>query len=171
MNQERKGRVVAVCWSPVRDFPKYLQEKAFVGPHGIVGDAHAGPLRPSNSVPGTFKENDRAISIVAEEVRRELNETLGLKIEPGGFNENILVEGLGDLGNLKPGQSIIFEGGVVLLITEQNFPCQKLEDYNGKGIIKVASGKTEEGIFNKRGIVATVTKTGELHPGEEVFVK
>ena len=103
MNAEQKtGRIVAVCSSPNHGYPTFPRERVVVGPEGIIGDAHSGPMRESFTKPGTQKQNDRPISIVSDEVRRAVNETYRLKMRPGAFNEQILVEGLGDLGIMDP---------------------------------------------------------------------
>src|SRR6185295_18632284 len=88
------GVVVAVCSSDTREYPKFPKDIVIVGKDGIVGDAHSGPLRPSHSKPGTLVPNNRAISIVSDEVRADVSQSLNLEIDAGDFNENILVKGL-----------------------------------------------------------------------------
>ena len=56
----KKGKVLAVCSSPVHGLPTYPQEFVKVNSDGIEGDAHSGPLRSSFRNPGTLKPNDRA---------------------------------------------------------------------------------------------------------------
>ncbi|MBI2032447.1 MAG: hypothetical protein HYV38_00760 [Candidatus Levybacteria bacterium] len=114
----RRGRVVAVCMSPNHGYPTYPQEAVTVGSLGIVGDAHSGYMRESFTRPGTMKPNDRPISIVADEVRAEMSEKFGVDIDPGDFNEQVLVEGLGDLSDVEIGSAITFESGVELKVTE-----------------------------------------------------
>lgn len=172
MATEQIGEVVAVCLSDRKDFPKYPQPSVEVYTHGIRGDAHSGPRRPSHKNPKEEKDNDRTVSLVADEVRQQVNTDLGLDIQPGGFNENILVKGLDDLGQLKGGDRLIFSTGVVLRITEQNGPCTILEAYHaGAPLITATAGKNELGEWNKRGVVATIVLTGELSPGVLVKVR
>src|SRR5437016_3937290 len=96
------GTVVAVCTSSVRDFPKFPQPSIHMATHGVVGDAHA--IAPINPVSKTrVVRYLRAVSIVADEVRRDVNASLGLQLEPGHFNENLLVDGLGDLSDIEVG--------------------------------------------------------------------
>jgi MOSC domain-containing protein YiiM len=107
------------------------------------------------------------VSLLADEVRREINGLLGLDLQPGDFNENILIAGLGDLGDLARGDVLLFSSGVVLCISEQNPPCAQLEAHGGAGLIKATSRRDEGGaIRNKRGIVATVVQTGRLSQGD-----
>ncbi len=175
MNQGAKtakaGTVAAVCSSSVRDFPKFAQLSVQMAVHGIVGDAHA--VAPINPVTGTrVVRYLRAVSIVADEVRRDLNVTLGLSLNPGDFNENLLVEGLGDLSDVEPGARLLLSGGVILQVTAQNFPCAKLEAFTCRGIIQATSGKSPGGaVVNRRGLVAAVVQAGAARPGETVVLQ
>lgn len=142
MNAEsRTGKVIAVCMSPKHGFPTYPQEFVSIGLLGIVGDAHSGQLRASFTNPGALKSNDRPISIVSEEVRVWVNENLGLEMQHGDFNEQIVVEGLGDMGDVEVGTVITFGNGIMLEVTDHAHPCTQLEDHNGSGLIKALAQK------------------------------
>lgn len=167
----REGRIVAVCVGATKEFPKMPQEFVKVWEHGILGDAHSGELKPKYKHPEILIPNDRAVSIVAEEVRNELNDALGLNIQSGGFNENILIDGLGDLSDFKGGERIVFSSGVILKVTEQNYACKKLAKFHGNNNLIAATVKKEDGnLVNKRGLIATVVKTGQLKPGDKVWL-
>lgn len=169
--EDRVGLVVAVCLSDKREYPKFPQDKVIVGKFGFEGDAHAGEFRKSYSNPDKLKPNDRAISIVANESRQELSRIFGIEIQPGDFNENILISGLGDLSDLRPGDRLYFSSGVILEITAQNFPCQKLESYLAKkGVVKSLITKNEDHFINRRGLVTTVLRQGELESDGTVKV-
>jgi hypothetical protein len=165
------GRVVAVCSSETKAYPKYPQEKVRIGPHGIDGDAHAGALRQSHRNPDVLKPNNRAVSIVAKEVMDDVNSTLDLNMKPGDFNENILVEGLGDLADLRKGDQLIFGNGLVIDVTDQNPPCKKLDAYNGRGLIKATIGRTDGEICNKRGVLGVPQQTTDLAPNVDVRIQ
>ena len=168
LQDAQTGRVVAVCVGATKAFPKVPQGRVVVGPYGIVDDAHAVPQRSKTSA-DAFVSSDRAISIVGDEVRQEVNGLLGLDLQPGDFNENVLVAGLGDLGDLTPGDRLVFSGGVELQITSQNPPCEVFEEYGGTGLIKATSFKDENGVIhNKHGVLALVARTGEIRPGDTV---
>lgn len=161
------GRIIAVCLSDDKAYPKFPQEKVVIGPFGIVGDAHSGEFRQSYRDRNKLTANDRAISIVADEVRQELSQVLGVEIQPGWFNENILVSGVGDLSDLQSGDLFRFSSQVVLRVTGQNTPCEKLESFLGReGIIKALVQKQKRRILNKRGVIADVVQQGELSPSE-----
>lgn len=165
----RAGRVVAVCVGATKAFPKVPQGRVVVGPYGFVGDVHAEPRQAPD---GALVSGDRAISVVADEIRREVNELLGLNLQPGDFNENVLVAGLGNLGELVAGDRLVFGGGVELLISNQCDPCDLLEDYAGAGLIKATAFKDETGVIrNKRGVLAAVACTGEIRTGDTVTVR
>lgn len=166
--QEKEGVVVAVCKSAVRAYPKFPQDSAYICDLGIDGDAHAGIYRRSYSNPLVFKPNDREISIVADEVRLDINKTLNLDIQPGGFNENILVSGVGELGDIPDHYRMSFSSGVELVITEQNNGCYKLNEFHmTTSLVKATMKEIEPSKFqNRRGLVAIVTKTGYLSPGD-----
>jgi MOSC domain-containing protein YiiM len=105
--------------------------------------------------------NTRHVTIVAKEVFDDLNRELGTDIPPGGFGENILVEGMGDLADLKEGDLVRFSSGVVLEVTGQNDPCKNLMIYNDL-VPKKAYGR--------RGVLTMVKATGKLRPGDGVSV-
>lgn len=169
--ETKTGTVIAVCSSSVREFPKFPQPSVHMAVHGVVGDAHA--VAPVNPVSGTrVVRYLRAISIVAEEVRRDLNAALSLNLEPGHFNENLLVEGLGDLSDVEAGDRLLLSGGVVLEVTAQNFPCTKLEAFTCRGIIQATRSKSADGmVVNRRGLVAAVVQPGQARPGETVILQ
>jgi len=132
--ESKSGKVVAVCMSPEHGFPTYPQDFIVIGMLGIEGDAHSGELRESFTKPGTLKPNDRPISIVAEEIRIWVNKNLGLDMQHGDFNEQIVVEGLSDLGDVEVGSVVTFDNGIMLEVVDHAYPCKKLEDHNGLGL-------------------------------------
>ncbi len=167
--EQREGRIVAVCSSPNHGYPTYPQDEVIVGLLGIEGDAHSGELRESFRQPGTLKPNDRPISIVSDEVRREMNARFGTNIQPGGFNEQVLVTGLGDLSDVEIGDRVTFDGGVTLEVTDNAFPCDKLTGFHSEpGLLKSLVKKSEGTHRSRRGILTKVLEVGTLVPGERV---
>ncbi|HXG42774.1 MAG TPA: MOSC domain-containing protein [Dehalococcoidia bacterium] len=158
---ERRGRVLAVCLSPRGGIPKFPQDEVVVGPHGIEGDYHSGAFRTSRRS-GQAVPNLRQVSVCAQEVYDELEAQLGVRVPPGGFSENVLVEGLGDLGDLEPGDVLHFSGGVEVEVTDQNVPCANLSVYHPL-VPKL--------VYGRRGIVGVVRTAGVLRPGETVAVR
>lgn len=167
----RQGRVTAVCMSPDHGYPTFPQVSVYVGSLGIEGDAHSGPDRESFTNPGTRKPNDRPISIVSEEVYQEINKTFGLSAEHGDFNEQIVVAGMGDLSDVEIGSRVMM-GDVVLEVTDNAWPCDRLNAYMGEPFLaKRLVYEDEKGIRRtKRGIVAKVIEEGELTSGIEAAI-
>lgn len=153
-----RGAVVAVCLSEQGGVPKHPQPNIAVGQHGVEGDYHAGPTRISRRT-GQQTPNDRQVSIVAAEALEGIGAELGITIAPGGLGENILVRGLGDLGDVPVGAQLAFSGGVHLQVTAQNAPCSNLMVHHPL-VPKAALGR--------RGLLAIVTRTGLVSPGDAV---
>jgi len=153
------GTVVAVCLRKEGGVPKYPQSEVIVGQYGIEGDWHAGPMRTRGN--GEVVENTRHVSLVAKEVFDDLNRELATDIPHGGFGENVLVEGMGDLSDVEDGAVLRFSSGVELEVTGQNDPCKNLMVYHNQ-IPKRAYGR--------RGVLAVVKTTGTLRPGDTVSV-
>lgn len=151
---KQKGVIVAVCISDKPNVPKYPKDEVVIDKFGIKGDVHAGETRMSRRT-GKPKPNDRQISIVAKEVLDSINSELGTILKPGDFGENILTEGLGDLGNLTPGQKVLLDNYVTIEITEQNDPCVNLQIYHKQMIKKSYKRRGVLGII-KEGIGHTI---------------
>lgn len=160
MHQAR-GRVVAVCLRPTGGIPKYPQPFITLNGQGVEGDWHAGPTN-KHKKKGDPEPNWRQVSIVAQEVYDSLRDTLGIHLEPGAFGENILVEGLGDLSDLRPGDRLRLGATVVVEVTRQNNPCATLEIYH-PAIVRTVMGR--------RGVVGIVYRPGQVYPGDIVWVE
>jgi len=153
------GTVVAVCLRKEGGVPKHPQPEVTVGEYGIEGDWHSGPMRTRSN--GKVVPNTRHVSLVAKEVFDDLNRELGTDIPHGGFGENILVEGMGDLANIAEGDVLRFSSGVELEVTAQNDPCKNLMVYHNQ-IPKLSYGR--------RGLLAVVRTTGRVKAGDTVSV-
>jgi MOSC domain-containing protein YiiM len=154
-----QGTIVAVCLKPEAGVPKNPQDEVTIGEYGVEGDWHSGPMRTRGD--GEVVPNTRHVSIVAKEVFDDLNRELGTDIPLGGFGENILVEGMGDLGELKEGDVLRFSSGVELEVTQQNDPCKNLMVY---------SELIPKRAYGRRGVLAIVKSQGSLRPGDTVSV-
>lgn len=173
---KRTGTIHAVCMSPDHGYPTYPQDTIDVGLLGIPGDAHSGPLRESFRHPGVMKPNDRPICIVSWEAMQAASKELGIPIPVGSLNEQLVVEGLGDLGWVPIGSVISFpESPVTLEIVDYAYPCVKLATYHKDNRIMASlldtsvtnmHGKP----YSKRGILAKVLTTGILKPGMSVTI-
>jgi MOSC domain-containing protein YiiM len=105
--------------------------------------------------------NQRQVTVVGAEAVEAVAAELSVDIPPGGLGENILVRGLGDLGELVPGQRIIFGSGVELEVTDQNNPCANLSVYHPR---------TPKELYGRRGVLTIVASPGMLRPGDSVSI-
>jgi MOSC domain-containing protein YiiM len=97
--------------------------------------------------------------VVAEEAVTDAAAQLSVEISHGGLGENVIVSGLGDLGELRPGQRLRFSSGVELQVTEQNNPCKSL---------MVWHPQLPKQLMGRRGVVCTVLRPGRLRSGDSV---
>ncbi len=154
------GTVAAVCLRKEKGVPKYPQSEVTIGEYGVEGDYHAGPMRTRSD--GQVVPNTRHVTLVAKEVFDDLNRELDTDIPAGGFGENILVEGLGDLSDINEGEIIRFSSGVELEVTGQNDPCKNLMVYHNQ---------VPKRAYGRRGLLAVVRATGHLKPGDSITVQ
>ncbi len=138
----RSGYVAAICTSPNGGVPKYAQDIVELGLHGLAGDYHNRAMRPGHGRLGVLMpNNNRHLTIVAREVYEFLNAELGTTLAAGSFGENILVEDMGDLGDVPPDARVTTCcGRVVLRVTAQNEPCVNLQTYH-RLMAKMAYGQ------------------------------
>ena len=155
-----QGRVVAVCLSTTGGVPKYPRESRAIGSQGVEGDFHAGPINRHKKT-GDPEPNWRQVTLVAQEVLEELNTGLGIELKPGDLAENILVAGLGDLSQLQKGDRLVVGSDVVLEVTAQNRPCDRIRVYHPTLV---------EEITGKRGVSAVVASAGIVRPGDAAHV-
>ncbi|GBD11579.1 Putative metal-sulfur cluster biosynthesis proteins YuaD [bacterium HR23] len=160
-SHQAPGRVLAVCLRPTGGIPKYPQPVIFLNGQGVEGDWHAGPIN-KHKKRGDPEPNWRQVSIVAQEVYSDLGEALGIRLEPGAFGENMLVEGLGDLSDLCPGDRLHLGDTAVVEVTKQNSPCATLEVHH-PDIVRLVKGR--------RGVVGVVHRPGPVRPGDRVWVE
>src|SRR5436189_6049969 len=99
----RTGTVIALAYSAelINNVGKETHDSAEITRLGIPGDRHYGEMRYSSSARKTV-HNNRPITIFGVEAARAACEKLGVEvIPPGGVGENLLTEGLGDMGDLE----------------------------------------------------------------------
>ena len=154
-----EGTVVAVSLSDKGGVPKYAREMINIGRFGVDGDYHATEFR--TNMQGETAPNHRHVTVVAAEALDAVAEALGVIIPPGGVGENILVRGLGDLGQLQPGERLRFSSGVELEVTEQNNPCSQISVYHPQA---------PKELYGRRGLLTVVKTPGLVQPGDTVEV-
>jgi MOSC domain-containing protein YiiM len=153
----RTGRVLAVCAG--RDaLAKAPLAEARVTRFGIPGDVHFGETMtsPQGPVP-----NVRPITAVGVEAVGAAAASLGIEVPPGGLGENLLLDGLGDLADLAPGDLLRVGSSVVLEVAKQNAPCKRLCSRH-PGL--------RDALVGRRGLICTVRAEGAVRPGDRVEV-
>ncbi len=146
MAREQQGRVLHVCVSARKGTCKtsVAGAEAVVG-HGLQSDAHAGAWH-------------RQVSLLSH-MHIESMRAKGLKLKPGAFGENLVVDGL-DTGRLGVG-SRLRVGPVLLELTQVGKVCHtRCAIYHTTG----------DCIMPRTGLFARVCEGGQLAPGMPVEV-
>lgn len=84
-----------------------------------------------------------------------------LSAKGGVPSANIIVRGLGDLDQVRPGQRSPSSSGVELEVTEQNNPCSQLSVYHPQ---------VPRELYGKRDLLAIVKTPGPVQPGDAAEV-
>tara|TARA_B110000116_G_C16784097_1_gene559916 strand:- start:1088 stop:1591 length:504 start_codon:yes stop_codon:yes gene_type:complete len=163
MSKTSSGKVISVNMSPEGGVPKYPQPQVFIDQYGISEDYHSGEINKHLKCGATEPNvpNSRPISIVSLEVLNEVSTLLGIDLKPGDLAENITIDKLGDLSDLVEGDNIQIGKEVVLQVSGQNKPC---------GILNVYHESVVKSLVSKRGITATVIKTGIVKPEDNCHI-
>lgn len=154
-----QGTVVAVCLSATSGVPKHTQEQIEIGRYGVEGDYHAGEYRTNGK--GEREISRRHVTVVAEEALEAAGRALSITIPHGGVGENVLVRGMGDLGDVTEGQMLRFSSGVELEVTAQNNPCKNLAVYHPQ---------VPKELYGRRGLLTVVRSTGAVRPGDTLEI-
>ncbi len=141
---------------------------------GFSGDKHSGWTKLSDGRTkfyprGTIIRNSRQVSMVSLEESRQIAAELGIKsLQPEWMGANLLLEGIAELSSLGPNSRLFFEGGVVLLVTEENHPCGTMSAEIARHFPEnlELSGKIVKASMHRRGIVAVVELPGLIKKGE-----
>lgn len=139
---------------------------------GPVGDRHHGETMLSDvrqkSVydRGTRIRNHRQVSIVDAAELARIADRLGVPdLAAGLIADNICTSGIDDLTTMPAMTRLVFDGGVVLLLGGENFPCTIA------GALVAAAHGTRPEAFPKaamglRGVTGWVEHPGAIRPGE-----
>ena len=142
---------------------------------GIEGERHYGWKRKADArVPylerGTVMRNTRHLSIVSIEDCGEVARRLEIPhLDPSWLGANVVVSGIPHFSFLPRFTKLLFPGGAILTIEDQNPPCTKTGEAiaaanPGRADIRLAFPKVAKGL---RGVVATVEHPGTLANGAD----
>ena len=142
------GKVLAVCVSETRGVQKHpVPEAELRAGHGIVGDAHAGSWH-------------RQVSLLGADSVEKLQAKLdAVRLKPGDFAENILVEGL-RVYELPVGTKLRI-GTALCEVTQIGKECHR------DCAIRKAAGDC---VMPREGIFVRVLRGGTVRPGDEAAV-
>jgi len=143
-----KGKVVSVNISDKKGVRKKPAGEALIkAGFGIEGDAHAS------------SKWHRQVSLLALESIRKM-QSLGLKVKPGDFAENITTEGM-DLLKLPVGTRMKIGSDIEVEVSQIGKVCHtRCEIYNQAG----------DCVMPKEGIFVKVLKGGTIKEGDEIVV-
>lgn len=174
-----EGRVEAVMiLEPSASIVSQRLERVTVTEAGFEGDRHAGKTRKAgvrdDDIPrGTEIRNDRQVSLVSAEELAEIADKMDVdEVRPEWLGANLCVSGIEDLSRLPAGARFEFDGGVQIVVAEENQPCTGpgkvlQEQYPERE--RLASQFPKQAM-HRRGLVGWVERPGEIEPGESVQV-
>ena len=149
---------------------------------GVVGDRHRGVTRKTWELTdkqpgGTERRNERQWSAVAQEDLDQVSKELGLNtpLSAGDVAVNLSISGVADFSRLRRGTTLVFEGGVVLMVEEYNPPCARMSKHLSETLTTVSGNPLAADAFIaaskfSRGLVGVVEVAGFVSPGERVTV-
>jgi MOSC domain-containing protein YiiM len=144
---KKSGRVYSISVSPHRgELKKEVPEAVFIEGMGIENDGHAGDW-------------GRQVTCLSFESLQRVNMEKGLKMGPGDFAENVLIEGL-DLSPLGPGSKIRLGDDVILEVTQVG-----KEDH--PSIVTRTFGVS---LLPKEGLFCVVVTGGKVKKGDKAAV-
>ncbi len=169
IQQNTKGRVIAVCRNPEPGLPKPVVKHIYLLEDlGVEGDYHAGKyvrhryLAKKNPT----RRNMRQVLIVDANAYSELEQN-GIRVGPGSMGENITVEGI-TLMELAEGTRLTV-GDAIVEITEVRKPCVQLNDINPKLLKAVTSLEDGKKVY-KAGIMTRILQAGWVRAGDRIAV-
>ena len=143
------AKILAVCISEVRGIQKHpVGEAELRADHGIVGDAHAGSWHRQVSLLGQCSVDTLQAKLDA------------VRLKPGDFAENILVEDM-KVYELPVGTRLRI-GTALCEVTQIGKECHR------DCAIRRAAGDC---VMPREGIFVRVLEDGVVRPGDEVAVE
>ena len=143
---------------------------------GPVGDRHHGETMLSDTRQkqvyerGTRIRNHRQVSLVDTAELARIAAALGIDtLAPGLIADNICTQGVEDLTSLPAMTRLVFDGGAVLMVGGENYPCT----IAGALVADVHGTRPEafpKAAMGLRGVTAWVEHPGTVIPGAGLTV-
>lgn len=165
-------RVISVNSNPKHGFSKEKKESIkLLKDFGVEGDAHGGNTikHRSRVAQNPHQPNLRQVHLIHSELFIELS-AKGFEVNCGQLGENITTKNI-ELLTLPKNTILMIGSSAEIQITGLRNPCTQLDEFQ-KGLMKAVLEKDENGeIVRKAGIMAIVTKSGEVKSGDLIEVR
>jgi MOSC domain-containing protein YiiM len=168
---EHAGVVVAVHLDRAHRFSKESVEQiTLLEGLGVAGDAHAGATvkHRSRVRRDPTQPNLRQVHLMHAELLDRVTD-LGYDVAPGALGENVTTRGLDLLG--LPVGSVLHLGDLARVeITGLRNPCVQIDRFR-RGLLKEVLHTADDGSVERlAGVMAVVTTSGEVRPGDPIRV-
>lgn len=166
------GVVIAVSRDEIHAFSKPAQPSIMlIEGIGIEGDAHAGITvqHRSRIARDPSQPNLRQVHLIHAELHEQLR-AAGFDVQPGELGENITTRGL-DLLAMPTRTRLHLGESAVVEVTGLRNPCVQIDDFRPGLLKRVIDHDAAGNIVRKAGIMAVVTATGRVRPGDEIVVE
>ncbi|HEY9792807.1 MAG TPA: MOSC domain-containing protein [Candidatus Obscuribacterales bacterium] len=144
---------------------------------GLVGDKHAGFIRPADGRDdgvkrGTPVRNWRQWSAVSVEELHKIAERLRIDhLDPSLLGANLTFSGCDDLTLIPKGSMIWFTSGAVLTVEGENGPCIGPGKEIAKKFEHVEASSFPKAAKKLRGLVGVVYRAGTVKVGDTAVVR
>lgn len=138
--------------------------------YGVEGDVHAGRSDQHRFHIRRFghQPNLRQVHLIQAEFFDDVSEE-GHIVRPGDLGENISTRGV-DLLSLPTGARLRLGADATLELTGLRNPCHQIDTFQA-GLLQHCKVATPDGVVRKAGVMAVVTKTGVVKPGDQIWVE
>jgi hypothetical protein len=161
------GVVVAVSVDGKRRFSKTSRRSiTLTGGRGVEGDAHYGSTVRHRYLArrNPLAPNIRQVHLIPSELFDAL-QSWGFEVRPGDLGENIATVGL-DLENFPLGTILQLGASATLELTGLRTPCVLIDRFMSGLKNRLQGG--DAGPRFRAGVMAIVTKGGEVSPGDRI---
>lgn len=137
---------------------------------GVEGDAHMGETvkHRSRAAQNPNQPNLRQVHLIHSELHDAL-QAAGFCVSAGQMGENITTRGI-DLLGLPKGTQLRIGGSAIIEITGLRNPCAQLDNFQ-PGLMAATLDRDEQGnLIRKAGVMGIVLASGEVRPGDLIFV-
>ena len=162
-----RGAVVAVSVDGKHGFSKTSRPSIMLtSGYGIEGDAHFGSTVRHRYLArrNPMAPNLRQVHLIPSELFDALQSS-GFEVRPGDLGENIATVGL-DLESLPLGTILQLGASATLELTGLRTPCVLIDRFKSGLKNRLQSGAA--GPRFRAGVMAIVTKGGEVSPGDRI---